>query len=381
MRKVFALVSIGLTLAISLAACTQAGPAATVEVTREVTRVVEVTPEGGGVPVEQATPAPEPPAPAGGRLQTVLDRGRLVCGVNANLPGFGAPEGDSYTGFDADFCKALAAALFDDPAAVEWRPLSTQERFTALQSGEVDVLFRNTTWTLSRDTSVGMDFGPTTFYDGQGFMVPAALGATAIEDLSGATVCVQTGTTTELNLNDAFAARGLDFTPVVFEEIDPTYAAYAAGQCDAVTSDISQLVGRRSALPDPAAHIILDTVVSKEPLGPVIAQGDSQWRDVVSWVVYGLITAEELGITSQNVDSFLTSADPNVVRLLGLDPEARLGQGLGVTDDFLVRAIRHVGNYGEVYDRNLGPNTPLNIPRTLNALWTNGGLIYAPPIR
>ena len=383
MRKLFTLTSAVVVIAILAAACTQAGPAATVEVTREVpvTVVVVATPEG--VPVEQPTQAPPAPAPGatGNRLQTVLDRGKLVCGVNTNLAGFGAPEGDSYAGFDADFCKALAAALFDDPTAVEWRPLSAQERFTALQAGEVDVLFRNTTWTISRDTSVGMDFGPTTFYDGQGFMVPAALGATSIEDLAGGTVCVQTGTTTELNLNDAFASRGLEFTPVVFDDIDPTYAAYAAEQCDAVTSDISQLVGRRSALPNPDEHVILDNVISKEPLGPVVAQGDSQWRDVVSWVVFGMITAEELGIDSTNVDTFLTSTDPNVVRLLGLDPEAKLGQGLGLTDDFMVRVIRHVGNYGEVYDRNLGPDTPLNIPRVLNALWTNGGLIYAPPIR
>ncbi|MGH9201562.1 MAG: amino acid ABC transporter substrate-binding protein [Vicinamibacterales bacterium] len=337
----------------------------------EATVIVEVTPEG--VPV--APPAVE------SRLQTVLDRGNLVCGVNQNLPGFGAPEGDSYAGFDADFCKALAAALFDDPTAVEWRPLSTEERFTALQAGEVDVLFRNTTWTISRDTSVGMDFGPTIFYDGQGFMVPASLGATVLEDLAGGTICVQTGTTTELNLNDAFRSRGLEFTPVVFGEIDPTYAAYAAEQCDAVSSDVSQLVARRSALPDPEAHVILDTVISKEPLGPVVAQGDSKWLDVVSWVVYGMISAEELSIDSTNVDTFLTSTDPTVVRLLGLDPAAKLGEALGLTNDFVVRAIRHIGNYGEVYDRNLGPDTPLNIPRVLNALWKDGGLIYAPPFR
>jgi general L-amino acid transport system substrate-binding protein len=380
MRKLFAITSALVAIAMLAAACTQAGPAATVEVTREVTREVPGESVVATVIVE-VTPIGVPVAPGGNRLQTVLDRGKLVCGVNPNLPGFGAPEGDGYAGFDADFCKALAAALFDDPTAVEWRPLSAQDRFTALQAGEVDVLFRNTTWTISRDTSVGMDFGPTTFYDGQGFMVPAALGATSIEDLAGGTICVQSGTTTELNLNDAFAVRGLEFTPVVFDEIDPTYAAYAAEQCDAVTSDISQLVGRRSALPDPEAHIILDAVISKEPLGPVIAQGDSQWRDVVAWVVYATITAEELTIDSTNVDTFLTSTDPNVVRLLGLDPEAKLGEGLGLTDDFAVRVIRHVGNYGEIYNRNLGPDTPLNIPRVLNALWTDGGLIYAPPIR
>jgi general L-amino acid transport system substrate-binding protein len=335
-------------------------------------------------PAATTAPAAQPAAPAattGSRLKTVLDRGKLVCGVNTNLAGFGAPQGDTWVGFDADFCKALAAALFDDPAKVEWRPLSTQERFTAVQSGEVDVLFRNTTWTVSRDTSVGMDFGPTTFYDGQGFMTRVSKNAKAIEDLAGATICVQTGTTTELNLNDAFAARGLQFTPVVFDDIDATYAAYQEGRCDAVTSDVSQLVGRRSALPTPADHVILDTIISKEPLGPVVQQNDSQWRDVVDWVVYATMTAEELGITSQNIDTFMTSKDPNVIRLLGLDPQNKLGQGLGLTDDFAARVIRHVGNYGEIYDRNVGPNTPLNIPRTLNALWTKGGLIYAPPFR
>jgi general L-amino acid transport system substrate-binding protein len=363
MRKISLTITLVLVLSAVLAACASPAPA---------------TPEATTAPAAQATPAP---AATGNRLQTVLARGKLVCGVNTNLAGFGAPQGDSYVGFDADFCKALAAALFDDPAKVEWRPLSTQERFTAVQSGEVDVLFRNTTWTLSRDTSVGMDFGPTTFYDGQGFMTKASKNAKAIEDLAGGTICVQTGTTTELNLNDAFASRGLQFTPVVFDDIDATYAAYLEGRCDAVTSDVSQLVGRRSAFPTPKDHVILDTIVSKEPLGPVMQQNDSQWRDVVDWVVFATFTAEELGITSKNIDSFMTSKDPNVQRLLGLDPTAKLGEGLGLTDDFAARVIKHVGNYGEIYDRNVGPDTPLNIPRTLNALWTKGGLIYAPPIR
>ena len=363
MRKTTLLVTFVLVLSVVLSACASPTPAPTAAPT--------------------TAPADQLPAPSatGSRLKTVLDRGKLVCGVNTNLAGFGAPQGDTWVGFDADFCKALAAALFDDPNKVEWRPLSTQERFTAVQSGEVDVLFRNTTWTISRDTSVGMDFGPTTFFDGQGFMTPVSKGAKTIEDLAGATICVQTGTTTELNLNDAFAARGLQFTPVVFDDIDATYAAYQEGRCDAVTSDVSQLVGRRSALPTPADHAILDTIISKEPLGPVVQQNDSQWRDVVDWVVYATMTAEELGITSKNIDTFMTSKDPNVIRLLGLDPQNKLGQGLGLTDDFAARVIRHVGNYGEIYDSNVGPDTPLNIPRTLNALWTNGGLIYPPPFR
>ncbi len=330
-------------------------------------------------PTETAVPAGGTTAQAGDLLQRILNRGNLICGVNGGLPGFSNLEPDgTFSGFDADFCRAVAAAVFGDPEQVEFRPLSTQERFTALQTGEVDVLFRNTTWTLSRDTSA-MDFGPTTFYDGQGIMVRADLGATTLQDLEGADICVQSGTTTELNLTDNFRAQGISFNPVVFEEIDPTYNAYSEGRCDAVTSDISQLISRRTTFEDPAAHEILDVVLSKEPLAPAIAQGDSQWRDVVSWVVYVTIQAEEFGINSRNIEDFFGTENPDIRRFLGLDGE--LGAGLGLSNDFTVTIIQSVGNYAEIFDRNLGPDTPFNLDRGQNATWLNGGLLYSPPFR
>jgi general L-amino acid transport system substrate-binding protein len=333
---------------------------------------------------EAPTSAPAGQAPeaqtSGGRLQAVKDRGMLICGVNGGLPGFSNLESDgSYSGFDADFCRVVAAAVLGDASKVEFRPLSAQERFTAVQSGEVDVLFRNTTWTTSRDSSVGMDFGPTTFYDGQGIMVRTDLGASALDDLEGGTICVQSGTTTELNLTDVFRARGITFTPVVFEEIDPTYQAYDEGRCDAVTSDRSQLIARRTTLQDPNAHQILDVVISKEPLGPAVAQGDSQWRDVVSWAVYATVAADEFGITSQNIAEQAQAENPDIRRFLGAEGE--LGAGLGLPNDFAVKIIQSVGNYDEIYNRNLGPGTPFNLERGPNALWTNGGLMYAPPFR
>jgi general L-amino acid transport system substrate-binding protein len=313
-------------------------------------------------------------------LSTVLDRGNLICGVNGGLVGFSVQEADgSYTGFDVDFCRAVAAALFDDPDAVEFVPLSAQERFTAVQTGAVDVLFRNTTWTLSRDTTVGMDFGPTIFYDGQGIMVREELGIDSLEGLAGATICVQSGTTTELNLTDQMRARGIEFEPNVFEEIDPTYTAYDEQQCDAVTSDRSQLVARRSTLAEPDAHVILDVTLSKEPLGPAVAQGDSQWLDVIEWSVFATIQAEEFGISSENIDEFTDSENPNILRFLGT--EGDLGTGLGLDNDFAVRIIRNVGNYGEIYNRNLGPETAFDLPRGQNTVWTEGGLLYSPPFR
>jgi general L-amino acid transport system substrate-binding protein len=331
-------------------------------------------------PAETAEPAGGEAAQVGGLLQTVINRGTLICGVNGGLPGFSNLEEDgSYTGFDADFCRVVAAAVLGDANAVEFRPLSAQERFTAVQTGEIDVLFRNTTWTLSRDTSVGMDFGPTTFYDGQGIMVRSDLGIDALEGLEGATICVQSGTTTELNLTDQFRARGINFEPVVFEEIDPTYTAYGEGRCDAVTSDRSQLISRRTVLPDPEAHVILDVVLSKEPLGPVVAQNDSQMLDVVTWSVFATIQAEEFGINSQNVQEFVESDNPAIRRLLG--SEGELGVGLGLSNDFAVQVVTQVGNYGEIYNRNLGPDTPFNLDRGQNALWTDGGLMYSPPFR
>lgn len=331
-------------------------------------------------PAETASPAGGTAAQVGGLLQTVIDRGTLICGVNGGLPGFSNLEPDgTYSGFDADFCRVVAAAVLGDPEAVEFRPLSTQERFTAVQTGEVDVLFRNTTWTISRDSSVGMDFGPTTFYDGQGIMVREELGVAALEDLEGATICVQSGTTTELNLTDQFRARGITFEPVVFEEIDPTYAAYDEGRCDAVTSDRSQLISRRTTMQNPDEHVILDVVLSKEPLGPAVAQGDSQWRDVVIWSVFATIQAEEFGIDSTNIQEFVDSENPDIRRFLGA--EGDLGTGIGLDNDFTVRIIENVGNYAEIYNRNLGPDTPFNLDRGQNALWTEGGLMYSPPFR
>lgn len=321
-----------------------------------------------------------PATAQGGRLEIIKQRGKLICGVNGGLPGFSYLDEKTgqFTGFDADYCRVVAAAIFGDPEAVEFRPLSTKERSVALQTGEIDVLIRNTTWTISRDASWG-NFAPTTFYDGQGMMVHKELGAKTLEDLEGATICVQTGTTTELNLTDQMRARGVEFQPLVFEEIDPTYTAYEEGRCDAVTSDRSQLAARRTVFANPEDHDILSVVMSKEPLGPVVPHGDEQWFDVVKWSVYATMEAEELGISSKNIDEFMGSEDPVVRRLLGLEGE--LGQELGLSNDFAVNIIRHVGNYGEIFNRNLGPDTPFMMERGLNDLWKNGGLLYSPPFR
>ena len=341
---------------------------------------------------EAATAAPAPAAAAapaggtaaqpatGGRIQTIISRGNLICGVNNVLAGFGnVDQAGNYSGFDVDFCRAVAAALFDDPDAVEFRPLTAQERFTAVQTGEVDVLIRNTTWTLSRDTSVGLDFAPITFYDGQGMMVRQDSGINSLEDMDGARVCVQTGTTTELNLADNFRALGLDFEAVVFQEADATFQAYESGQCDGFTTDKSGLVSYQTRAANPADHQILDVTMSKEPLGPSVLQGDVQWADAVRWIVFATIQAEEYGITSENLGEFEASDVPDIRRFLGAEGE--LGQGLGLANDFAARVIRHVGNYGEIYNRNLGPDTPFNLPRGQNALYTDGGLLYSPPFR
>ncbi len=270
--------------------------------------------------------------------------------------------------------------MLGDPAAVEYRALSAAERFTALQTGEIDVLIRNTTWTFVRDVELGMTFGPTTFYDGQGIMVRADLGAETLEDLEGGTVCVQTGTTTELNLTDAFAQAGVEYIPVVFQDIDSTYAAYDEGRCDAVTSDRSQLVSRRTTMQEPAAHVIMPLVLSKEPLGPLTLQGDSQWADVVAWTVYLTFAAEEKSITAASGDSFASTEDPEIKRMFGLDDSA-LGAKLGLENDWASKVLKAVGNYAEIYERNLGPDTPVDLPRGRHELWTNGGLLYPPPFR
>ena len=320
------------------------------------------------------------PAEPGETLRVVRDRGNLICGAHGTFAGFGTVDASgAFVGFDVDFCKAVAAAVFGDPNKVQYRPLSAQERFTAVQTREVDMLSRNTTWTVARDTSIGMDFAPVTFFDGQGMMVRTADNITRLEDMGGASICVQSGTTTELNLADNFRARQLEFSAVVFEEQAQAVAAYDEGRCDALTSDKSQLASNRQELQNPADHVILDVTMSKEPLAPAVLQGDPQWKDIVTWVVYGTFTAEELGITSENVDTFANSEDPNVRRLLGA--EGDLGVGLGLENDFMIDVIKAVGNYGEIYNRHLGPETPFNLPRAQNELWTNGGLIYAPPFR
>lgn len=313
-------------------------------------------------------------------LEVVKNRGYVIVGVNSKLPGFGYLEPDgSYSGFDVEFGRALAAAIFNDPTAVEFRPLSAKDRLTAVQTGEVDVLMRNTTWTISRDTSLGLNFAPTTFYDGQGMMVRKDSGINSLEDLDGARIGVQTGTTTELNLTDHMRKLNVDFEPIVFEDLDSVVAAYEAGSIDAWTTDISGLASRQATLADPSAHKVLPEVMSKEPLGPVVREGDDQWYDIVKWTIFATIEAEELGITQGNIDSFMNSDDPVFRRFLGV--EGDLGANLGLSNDFTVNIIKAVGNYGEIFDRYLGPDTVFNLERGLNDLWTNGGLMYTPPFR
>jgi general L-amino acid transport system substrate-binding protein len=316
----------------------------------------------------------------GSTLQIVLDRGLLKCGGNANVPGFGYldPDTSEFAGFDIDFCKAIAAAVLGDATALEVRAATGTDRFPLLQSGEIDVLSRNTTWTISRDTSLGLNFAPVTFYDGQGMMVRLDSGIESIADMEGATVCVQQGTTTEKNMADVMRALGLDYEPVVLPDAPGTLAAYDEGRCDGYTTDKSGLVATQILLAEPDAHVILPDTMSKEPLAPAVRHGDDQWFDIVKWVVFGTIQAEELGITSANVEEMAaTSEDPVVRNLLGV--EGDLGVGIGLENDFMVNVISQVGNYGEIYDRNLGPDTPFKLDRALNALYTEGGLMYSPP--
>lgn len=314
-------------------------------------------------------------------LEEIQERGNVVCGVNSALPGFGSvnPEGE-FEGFDVDFCRAIAAAVLGDSSAVEFRPLSAQERFTAVQTGEVDVLIRNSTWTSSRDTTVGLNFAPVNFYDGQGFMVRADAGISELTDLEGRSICVQSGTTTELNLADTMAALDIQYEPVIFETADQLSAAYDDGACDAFTTDKSGLVSRRITLREPGDHIIMDVAISKEPLGPAVLHGDDAWFDVVKWVVFGLISAEEYGLTSDNVEAAAeSSVNPNVRRMLGVEGDNITG--IGLPADGILQAIAQVGNYAEIYERNLGPDTPFDIPRGLNAQYYDGGILYAPPFR
>ncbi|GAA5417267.1 putative amino-acid ABC transporter-binding protein YhdW [Paraliobacillus ryukyuensis] len=313
-------------------------------------------------------------------LAEVKERGYIVVGGNNQLPGFGYVNSDGdYEGFDVDFAKVLGAAIFDDPEAIEIRPLSAQERFTALQTGEVDVLIRNTTWTVERDVELGTNFAPTTFYDGQGIMVRKDTGITSLEELAGARIGVETGTTTEANLADQFRKLGIEYEQVLFDDSDSLVEAYESGSIDAWTTDKSGLVSRQSTLSEPDAHVILEQTLSKEPLGPTVRHGDDQWFDIVKWATYATMEAEELGINSTNVDEFIDSSDPVIRRFMG--NEGELGEMLGLENDFAVQIIKHVGNYEEIYNRNLGPDTVFKLERGLNSLYTDGGILYSPPFR
>lgn len=364
------LVLVGLLLlTIFLVACGGETVTETVEV--EVTRIVEVEVEAeGGDTMAEGT----------NTLAEVQDRGILNCATNGTLPGFGfIGEDGNFSGFDWDYCRAIAAAALGDSEAVEGRAVTGTERFPVLQSGEADVLVRNTTWTTSRDTSLGFDFAPVTFYDGQGMMVRKDSGITELEDMEGGTVCVQAGTTTEKNLADVFRALGINAESVVFPDNNATREAYDSGRCDGLTTDKSGLVASQTQLAVPEDHTILEATMSKEPLGPLVRHGDNNWGDVVMWAVNCTIQAEELGVSSENVDESLGSDSPPVLNLLGV--EGDLGQAMGLNNDFCYQVIKQVGNYGEIYNRNLGPDTPFDLPRGLNDIWTEGGLLYSPPFR
>lgn len=320
--------------------------------------------------------------PLGPITQAIIDRGELICGANASVAGFGFqdPVTGEYTGFDVDICRAVAAAILGDASAVTFRPLAATERQAAIQSGEIDMMSRNTTWTLSRDVDWGVIWGPITFYDGQGIMTRSELGVTSFAELDGSTICVQSGTTTELNITDYITKLGLDIEILVLPEANATWEAYAAGRCESWTTDKSGLAAFRfNNAENPADHVILAETLSKEPLGPLSPQSDPQFAEIIAWTVFALIQAEEFGITSENVGDFLTSTDPAIQRFLGLEGNLS-GAYLGLPNDFVVTVITQVGNYGEIYDRNLAP---LGLVRegSLNALWTEGGLLYAPPFR
>jgi len=320
-------------------------------------------------------------AQAGAVLDKVKSKGFIQCGVSQGLPGFSNPDAQgNWTGIDVDVCIATAAAVFGDATKVKYTPLSAKERFTALQSGEVDMLSRNTTWTLVRDTALGLNFVGVNYYDGQGFMVRKDLGVKSAHELDGASVCTNLGTTTELNLSDFFRANKMKFKGVFFEKADEVVAAYDAGRCDVYTTDQSGLAAQRIKLKEPDAHMVLPEVISKEPLGPVVAHGDDQWFDIVKWTLYALIEAEELGVNKTNVHNLkANSTNPNIKRLLGAEGDT--GKNLGLSKSWAYDAIKSVGNYGEMFDAHLGPNTALKLPRGVNASWKNGGLMYAMPVR
>lgn len=310
----------------------------------------------------------------------VQNRGVLICGVSQGLPGFSFPDDEGrWHGIDADFCRAIAAAVLGNAESVKFVPLSAKVRFTALQSGEIDVLVRTTTWTMYRDTALGIQFTGTNYYDGQGFIVRRDLDVERVSELDGASICVNAGTTTELNVGDYFRSNGLDYEISSFEKSEEAVAAYDAGRCDAYTTDKSALYAQRQRLLDPNAHMILPDIISKEPLSPAVRQGDDGWADIVRWVHYAMLNAEELGVHSKNVEEMKKSPNPAIRRLLGV--EGTFGETLGLDNDWAARIIRKVGNYGESFKRNLGPDSPLKIERGLNALWKDGGLQFAPPVR
>lgn len=320
-------------------------------------------------------------ASAGETLNAVKAKGYVQCGVSTGVAGFSNPDSTgNWSGIDVDTCRAVASALFGDANAVRFTPLSGQQRFTALQSGEIDVLTRNTTWTLTRDSQLGLNFVGVNFYDGQGFMVPKSLGVSSVLELDGATICVQTGTTTELNLADYFRANNISFEPVVIESYDEVVAAFFAGRCDAYTTDASGLASARATMTQtPDDYIILPELISKEPLGPVVRHGDDEWFDIVKWSLAAMVEAEEFGVNSSNVDEMLKSDNPGIQRLLGVSPG--MGAALGLDEKWGYNIVKQVGNYGEIFERNVGVETPLKLERGLNALWTNGGLMYAMPVR
>jgi len=313
-------------------------------------------------------------------LAQVKARGALNCGSGPGLAGFYLPdEQGNWMGLDVDFCRAIAAAIFNDPSKVKFIPLSTKDRFTGLQSGEVDVLSRSTTWTLSRDTTVGMNFGAVSYYDGQGFMVRKKLGIKSVSQMDGASICTQQGTTTELNLADYFRSHNMKYEVVGFASNSETVSAYAAGRCDAFTTDASGLYSEMLKLTDRDDHMVLPEVISKEPLAPAVRHGDDQWFDIVKWTHFAMVNAEELGVTKANVDLMRKSENPKIKRLLGV--EGKYGEGLGLGNDWAFQIIKQVGNDGESFERNVGSGSKLKIARGLNALWTKGGLQFAPPVR
>ncbi len=319
-------------------------------------------------------------AQAGATLDAVKAKGFVQCGVSTGLPGFSvADDKGNWTGLDVDVCRAVAAAMFGDANKVKYSPLTAKERFTALQSGEVDVLSRNTTWTLTRDSNLGLNFAGVNYYDGQGFMVSKKLGVKSAMELDGASVCIQAGTTTELNLADYFRANKMKYEPITYDTSDETVKGFEAGRCDVLTSDQSQLYALRIKLSNPDGAMVLPEVISKEPLGPVVRQGDDEWFNVVRWSLFAMLNAEEMGVTSKNVDEMKNSSDPNIRRLLGL--EGIKGEGLKLGDDWAYNIVKQVGNYGEAFERNVGSGSPLGISRGLNAQWNQGGIQYAPPIR